>query len=179
LTGKEGLPVDAQAEAEFTEYMHHRWMRLVRLGYAVTGDRVLAEDIAQTALSRVYASWPKVRRADNPDAYVRTVVLNLCRDMRRRRRIAEVLTDAVPEPPSGWEGTDHRVTGEPELLAALMRLPSQQRRALVCRYWLDMRDADIAAYLGCAQGTVRSHISRAITTLRLNGELAKGAGNDG
>jgi DNA-directed RNA polymerase specialized sigma24 family protein len=108
LTGKEGLPVDAQAEAEFTEYMDHRWMRLVRLGYAVTGDRVLAEDIAQTALSRVYASWPKVRRASNPDAYVRAIVLNLCRDMRRRNRVAEVLTDAVPEPPSGRAGPDHR-----------------------------------------------------------------------
>lgn len=171
--------MDAQAEAEFTEYMYHSWMRLVRLGYALTGDRVLAEDIAQTALSRAYASWSKVRRADNPDAYVRTIVVNLCRDLRRRSRIAEVLTDAVPESPSAWEGPDRRATGEPELLAALMRLPARQRKALVCRYWMDMRDADIASVLGCTQGTVRSHISRAITALRLSGELAKGAGRDG
>lgn len=171
--------MDAQAEAEFTEYMYQSWMRLVRLGYALTGDRVLAEDIAQTALSRAYASWSKVRRADNPDAYVRTIVLNLCRDLRRRSRITEVLTGAIPDSPSGLEGPDHRATGEPELLAALMRLPARQRRALVCRYWLDMPDGDIAAVLGCTQGTVRSHISRAITTLRLSGEFARGAGRDG
>lgn len=170
--------MDAQADAEFTEYMHQSWMRLVRLGYALTGDRMLAEDVAQTALSRAYASWPKVRRADHPDAYMRTIVLNLCRDLHRRRKITEVLTDAVPDSPSGWNGPDHRADGKPELLAALMRLPARQRRALVCRYWLDMPDPDIASALGCTQGTVRSQISRAIAALRLNGELAKEAGRD-
>jgi DNA-directed RNA polymerase specialized sigma24 family protein len=60
--------MDSRAEAEFTEFMHGRWSRLVRLGYGLTGDLGLAEDLAQTALAKTFASWPRVRRAGDPDA---------------------------------------------------------------------------------------------------------------
>ena len=63
-----------------------------RLGYALTGDRSLGEDLAQTALAKAYASWPKVARAGDPEAYVRKIVVNACRDGFRRRHVAEVLT---------------------------------------------------------------------------------------
>ena len=55
-------------DTEFTEFMQGRWAQLVRLGYGLTGDRQLGEDLAQTALARAYASWPRVRRAGDPDA---------------------------------------------------------------------------------------------------------------
>ena len=58
--------MDAAANAEFSEFMHGRWSQLVRLGYGLTGDLQLAEDLAQTAFARAYASWARVRRADNP-----------------------------------------------------------------------------------------------------------------
>jgi DNA-directed RNA polymerase specialized sigma24 family protein len=50
--------VDTADDAEFTEFMLGCWPRLVRLGYALTGDRGLGEDLAQTALAKAYASWP-------------------------------------------------------------------------------------------------------------------------
>jgi DNA-directed RNA polymerase specialized sigma24 family protein len=55
--------MDSQAEAEFSEFMLGRWPRLVRLGYGLTGDQGLAEDLAQTALAKAFASWPQVRRS--------------------------------------------------------------------------------------------------------------------
>ena len=55
----------AAADTEFSEFMHGRWPQLVRLGYGLTGDLQLAEDLAQTAFARAYASWGRVRRADN------------------------------------------------------------------------------------------------------------------
>lgn len=86
--------MDATDDAEFTEFMLGCWPRLVRLGYALTGDRGLGEDLAQTALAKAYASWPRVARAGNPDAYVRKIVVNASRDGFRKRRVDELLTDS-------------------------------------------------------------------------------------
>jgi DNA-directed RNA polymerase specialized sigma24 family protein len=93
--------MDVRADAEFTEFMLGCWQRLVRLGYALTGDLGLAEDLAQTALARAYASWPRVRRAGEPDAYVRKIVVHASRDRFRKRRVDEVLTVSPPEPQGG------------------------------------------------------------------------------
>jgi hypothetical protein len=84
--------VDAAADTEFGDFMAARWPGLVRLSYGLTGDRQAAEDLAQTALARAYASWPRVRRADDPDAYVRRILLNANRARFRTRRVAEQLT---------------------------------------------------------------------------------------
>jgi DNA-directed RNA polymerase specialized sigma24 family protein len=48
----------AQLDREFREFMHARWPTMVRLAYGLTGDLGYAEDVAQSAFARVYASWP-------------------------------------------------------------------------------------------------------------------------
>jgi RNA polymerase sigma-70 factor (sigma-E family) len=156
--------VDAAAEAEFSEFMDGRWLQLVRLGFVLTGDRGLAEDLAQTALARAYASWPQIRRAGDPDAYVRRVLVNANHARFRKRRVAEQLTATVPEPPPAEAvgGSEDRVT----LLAALMSLPAGQRSVVVLRFWLDMTEAQVAEALGCSVGTVKTQGSRALAKLR-------------
>ncbi len=89
--------MDAQTEAEFTEFTRGRWAALVRLGYGLTGDQGLAEDLAQTALAKAYASWPRVRRAGNPDAYVRRIMVNANHSRFRKQRVTEQLTGTLPE----------------------------------------------------------------------------------
>lgn len=74
--------------------MVSRWGGLVRFAYGLTGDRGHAEDLAQTALAKAFASWPKVRRAQDPDAYVRRILINTNNHRFRKRRVVEVrLTD--------------------------------------------------------------------------------------
>jgi len=68
--------VNARDREQFEEFMTSRWPALVRLAFGLTGDRWLAEDLAQTALASAYASWWRVRRADDPDAYVRRILIN-------------------------------------------------------------------------------------------------------
>ena len=163
--------MDAAAETEFSEFMNGRWLQLLRLGYVLTGDRGLAEDLAQTALARAYASWPQIRRAGDPDAYVRRVMVNANRSRFRKRRVAEQLTGAVPEPslPDRTWTVDDRVV----LLAALMGLPPRQRSVVMLRFWLDMTETQVAEALGCSVGTVKSQAARALAKLRAGTDLGE------
>ena len=156
--------MDGAAETEFSEFMNGRWLQLIRLGFVLTGDQGLAEDLAQTALARAYASWPQIRRAGDPDAYVRRVMVNANHSRFRKRRVAEQLTGAVPEPPpvDVAGGSDDRVT----LMAALMSLPLGQRSVVVLRFWLDMTEVQVAEALGCSVGAVKAQGSRALAKLR-------------
>jgi RNA polymerase sigma-70 factor (sigma-E family) len=152
----------AMDDTEFTEFMHGRWPQLVRLGYGLTGDRQLGEDLAQTALARAYASWPRVRRASDPDAYVRKIMVNANHGRFRKHRVPERLTDRPPDTALADPVSDDRST----LIAALMTLPYGQRAVVVLRYWMDMTESETAAALGCSVGNVKSQASRALAKLR-------------
>jgi RNA polymerase sigma-70 factor (sigma-E family) len=172
-------PVSAQLDTEFREFMHARWAAMVRLAYALTGDQGHAEDVAQAAFARAYASWPKVRRTGNPEAYVRRIVVNENRNRFRKQRVAERLTDTPPEPgPGSGAGPGADATSQYDersaLMAALRRLGPRQRAVVVLRYWLGLTEAEAAAELNCSVGTVKSQASRALATLRQSAELVDG-----
>jgi RNA polymerase sigma-70 factor (sigma-E family) len=156
---------------DFTEFAASRWAGLVRLAYGLTGDRWIAEDIAQTALARAYASWWRVRRADDPDAYLRRILINTSNRRFRRHRVAEQPGDP---PDVAVAGPADLVGERAALLAALRDLPPRQRAVIVLRYWEDLTDTQIAAALGCSAGTVRSQASRALAKLRADDSLKDG-----
>ena len=162
--------MNGSALAEFSDFAHSRWPRLVRLGYGLTGDRGLAEDLAQTTLANAYASWSRVRKADDPDAYMRRILLNSYRAGFRKRRVAEQLSEAVPDlavaDPLGQHGDRAAV------LAAVAALPPKQREVVLLRYWLDLTEIQVAATLGCSLGNVKSQTARALAKLRVSAELA-------
>jgi RNA polymerase sigma-70 factor (sigma-E family) len=175
----------AQLDEEFRDFMHGRWPAMVRLAYALTADQGHAEDVAQTAFARAYASWPKVRRTGNPDAYVRRIVINENLNRFRKQRVAERLTDTLPDSVSGalpgslagsLSGSDatRQYDDRLALIAALQRLGPRQRAVIVLRYWMDLTEAEIAAALGCSVGTVKSQAARALATLRQSAELVDG-----
>ena len=161
-----------QADAEFRDFMAARWPGLVRLSYGLTGDQALAEDLAQTALVKAYAAWPRVRRADSPDAYVRRIVINTNGGRMRSRRFSEHLMPSLPDHGAPDETGQH--DDRSALVAALMTLPARQRAVVVLRYWLDLAESQVAATLGCSAGTVESPASKALAKLRLSPELAGG-----
>jgi RNA polymerase sigma-70 factor (sigma-E family) len=163
--------VNGKDREQFREFMESRWPGLVRLGYALTGDRWLAEDLAQTALARACTAWWRVRRADDPDAYVRRILINAS-NSHFRRRSPPVGARGLREVPLADPAT---VAGErSDLMAALQGLPSRQRAVIVLRYWGDLSDAQVAALLGCSEGTVRSQAWRALAKLRVSPALVDG-----
>ena len=156
---------------EFSAFALSRWPGLVRLAFGLTGDRWLAEDIAQTALARAYVAWRRVSRADDPDAYLRRILVNASNRRFRRRQVTDQPGD-LPE--VAVEGPADLVGERAALLAALRQLPPRQRAVVVLRYWNDLTDAQIAAALGCSPGTVRSQLSRALATLRASPVFGEG-----
>ena len=162
-----------QADEEFREFMASRWPGMVRLAYGLTGDQGHAEDLAQTAFAKAYASWARVSRTGNPDAYLRQIVLNENRNRFRKRRVTERLTGQLPEPGpdrlDSGAGHDERLA----LLAALRTLGPRQRAVVVLRYWAGLTETEAAAALGCSVGTVKSQAARALATLRKSAELVE------
>ena len=156
---------------DFSAFAVSRWPGLVRLAFGLTGDRWTAEDIAQTTLARAYVAWRRVSRADDPDAYLRRILVNASNRRFRRRRVAEQPGDP---PETAVEGPADLVSERTALLAALRQLPPRQRAVVVLRYWEDLTDAQIAATLGCSPGTVRSQLSRALAKLRMSPALGEG-----
>ncbi|MGC0418194.1 SigE family RNA polymerase sigma factor [Embleya sp. AB8] len=157
-------------EAEFCAFALTRRAALVRTAILLTGDVGDAEDLAQTVLAKVYVSWHRVVRADNPDAYQRRMLVNTFVSRHRRRRVKEFLAHRTPEPPVPDQ--TERVVTRSVLIAALTRLPPGRRTAVVLRYWADLSESETAAAMGCTVGTVRSQAYRGLAQLRADPDAA-------
>lgn len=155
-----------QAEpAGFDEYVSARGAGLVRFTTLLTGDVHRAEDLVQDALAKAYLRWGRIRRTDNPDVYLRRLLVNASRRWWRRRSSRELPVDRSPERPA--PGDLSADSAERDAIRRLVaRLPHRQRAVLVLRYFEDLDDAAIGEILGCGTGTVRTHAMRALHRLR-------------
>jgi RNA polymerase sigma-70 factor (sigma-E family) len=171
--GDAGGAVNASDRTQFEEFMASRWPGLVRLAFGLTGDRWLAEDLAQTALASAYAAWWRISRTDDPDAYVCRILINASKSRFRRHRLSEQPSEPgdLPDPAVADPAAD--VGERSALLTALAELPPRQRAVVVLRYVEDMTDAQVGALLGCSPSTVRSQAARALAKLRASERLAE------
>jgi RNA polymerase sigma-70 factor (sigma-E family) len=166
--------VGVESDEEFRDFMRSRWSAIVRVAYALTGDQGHAEDIAQSAFAKAYASWGRVRQAGDPDAYVRAIVIHENSQRFRKHRVREDLRAAVPEPGGRLDDELDGLAERAALRAALDQLGARQRAVIVLRYWLDMSETATARALNCSVGTVKSQTSRALATLRKHTEITDG-----
>ncbi|MEU6237611.1 SigE family RNA polymerase sigma factor [Kitasatospora sp. NPDC047058] len=160
----------AEEEADFQAFTRTRWTHLVRTAYLLTGDWHHAEDLTQTALAKAYRSWRRVSKADSPDAYVRRMLVTCNSDRFRKRRVAERLTEVLPDVTAADDAVD-QIDQRRSLLAALAALPTRQRAVVVLRYWDDRTEAETAQALGCSLGTVKSQASKGLAKLRARSGL--------
>lgn len=148
---------------DFETWAEARLAGLLRFAYLVTGSQHAAEDAVQAALTRACEKWSRVSRAEDPDTYVRRMVVNehvssWRRAGRREVTVAEVRDETV-DPTGGVDESD-------AVWRVCSALPRQQRAAVVLRFYEDLEYGEIAALLGCSETTVRSHVHRALTSLR-------------
>ena len=157
-------------EADFAAYADARWPALVRSAALLGCPAAEAEDLAQTTLVRCYLAWQRVRRAGDRDAYVYRILLNCYRDSHRRRWWAEKPAAEVPDRPE--PDATARIDTADALARALARLSAPNREAVVLRFYAHLSEQQIAEVLRIAPGTVKSRLSRALTQLSTDADLA-------
>jgi RNA polymerase sigma-70 factor (sigma-E family) len=156
--------VDAGAE-EFASFVAAREGALQRTAWLLTGDWALAQDLVQTALAKSWPRWDRITRRDDPEIYVRRVMLNTWMTWRRRSWRGERASEQVPETPApGDLAAD--VTARLAARQLLAVLTDRQRTVLVLRIFDDLSEAQVAQVLDCAVGTVKSTMSQALAKLR-------------
>jgi RNA polymerase sigma factor (sigma-70 family) len=151
----------SQDEAEFAEFFAASWEPCLRAVAASTGSMTLAEEQTAEAFARAWASWHKVGGHPAPRAWIVRTALNAGASWWQRRNKETALnTHDIATVDSQGTGLDSA------LLTALRRLPARQREVIVLRVFLDLDIETTARQLGIAPGTVRAHLSRAMTALR-------------
>ena len=150
-------------DPDFLEFFAGEFWPLRRVGFLLTGDWHQAEELAQDAMARTWAAWPRVRGYDRPAAFARKVLLNRHRSLLRRAVVEarHRLAGRVEERHQPDVAADDLV-----LWQALQRLPARQRSAIVLRYYLDLPEAEVARLLGVPVGTVKSWTHRGLARLR-------------
>ena len=149
-------------DAAFSEFVAARQARLRRVAYALCGDWHRAEDLLQTALTKLYVAWPRIRHEGNEEAYCRQIMVRANIDESRRPWRRERPSDQLPELPAD---APTPVEERSALFDALQSLPQQQRKVVVLRHWLGLSVRETAAELGITEGTVKSHSSRGLAAL--------------
>jgi RNA polymerase sigma-70 factor (sigma-E family) len=151
-------------DEEFTAFVGAATPRLRRTAYLMCRDWHLAQDLTQLTLAKMYASWPRIWRTANLDAYSRRVLMNAVFDQRRRRSDSEVVLADLPEPPVA------RADGTAELHVTLMRalatLPVRDQAIVVLRHWEDQSVETVAAILEVSTSVVKMQSLRSLSRLR-------------
>jgi RNA polymerase sigma-70 factor (sigma-E family) len=154
-----------RAQLDFAAFYEAHWDNCMRVLLVNGCEPALAEDVVAEAFARAWASWRTVRRHPNPQAWVMRTALNLRVSWWRRRR-HEVSFDGHDRTP-GANLTDDPGSGvDAALIRVLRQLPTRQREVIALRVFFDLDTHSTARLLGIAAGTVKAHLSRAITALR-------------
>ena len=154
-----------------------------RLAYTILGSAEEAEDEAQEGFVRAYRALDRFRRGAPVRPWLLTIVANAARSRRTTaaRRHTLALQAAATHPSDDSAQSPEAVTliaeQRRELLGAVNVLRDDDRRVIAYRYFLDLSEAEMAEILGCARGTVKSRLSRALGRLRQ--QLATGAPTTG
>jgi RNA polymerase sigma-70 factor (sigma-E family) len=158
--------LDREREEAIAELFELHHLPLVRLAVLLGADD--AEDVVAEAFYQLYRRWRRLRSPEAAANYLRSVVVNLTR--MRIRHLQVVRKHAArdgAEPAHAVSGEEHAVLRDDQkaLVAAVRALPARQREALVLRFWLDLRESEIAEAMGITAGSVKVHVSRGMAAL--------------
>ena len=158
------MVVSEDLRTDLERLIAERGDQLMRAAVALTGGREAAEDLLQAAFERLIRNWRRV--SCDPEDYLRRILYNLAADgWRRRGRWRRALPALAARQRPAPDIADAVALRE-AVAGLLLQLPPRQRAVLLLRYWEQLSEAETAAVLGCAEGTVKSAASRGLARLR-------------
>lgn len=157
--------MSGEPRADFETFYAESRDRVLRAVVAATGVRDQAEDCTAEAFVRALTHWDRVAGHPAPEAWVVRTAVNITRDRARRqtrylRLLPRLAESAVPD------RHDPEPMVDPGLLSHIRSLPERQRQVLAYRVFLGLSAAQTAAELGITTGSVGTHLSRALASLR-------------
>ncbi|WP_399896549.1 RNA polymerase sigma factor [Streptomyces sp. BBFR51] len=155
---------DVERETAMIRLFDGQHAQLVRLAVLLGADQD-AEDVVAEAFCVLHSRWYRLRAPQAAAAYLRSVVCNLVRMRIRRLQVSRRHADVRLDPVASAEATAMLHEDQRQVVDALEGLPTRQREALVLRYWMDLREREIAEAMGISTGAVKSHISRGMHAL--------------
>jgi RNA polymerase sigma factor (sigma-70 family) len=165
---------------EFEVWLQERQTTFLRAAKTICFDTQNAEDVLQEALADVYQKWARIKKHDNPEAYLMRVMISRHRDMRRKWLRKQ------EEKETSWELVESiRAIGDKSdeiaerllVQSALKSLTAIQRAVLVLIYEHGLPLREVAVILEIPLGTAASHLARAKAAvaahLEVTGELQR------
>jgi RNA polymerase sigma-70 factor (sigma-E family) len=154
---------DDGMDPDFVAFFTTTLPQVVTAARRVTGDLAAAEDAASEAMAKAYLRWPELRHLAHRRAWVLRVAINeAIATVRAQARRERILRRQPPE---------RAVLDEPQetpqgLVGHIRRLPRRQREVISLRYYAELTTEEVASTLGISAGAVKSHVHRALGTLR-------------
>jgi RNA polymerase sigma-70 factor (ECF subfamily) len=148
--------VVTQSPESFDDFYRREYAAVVGLAYALSGNRWIAEDLAQDAFLAAHRGWERISAFDQPGAWVRRVVSNLAVPAFRRRvaegkAIARLVLRQTP-------AVGELSADDADFWRAVRSLPRRQSQVIALFYLDDRPIADVAQILDMAPGTVKKHL---------------------
>jgi RNA polymerase sigma-70 factor (ECF subfamily) len=134
------------------------------VAYHFFNDRGRAADIAQDVFLKLYRSLPEIESAGHLTNWLRQVTARRCIDALRRSRFPFVSLEAAEHVATPAGGSDPFL--ERRIRSCIAGLPARQRLLVTLRYQEDLGPNEISEAMGIPVNTVKSHLHRALQTLR-------------
>ncbi|MCK6511121.1 RNA polymerase sigma factor [Myxococcota bacterium] len=179
-----------EKEKLFRDLVTRNRQRAYWMAYDILQNAAEAEDLSQEAFLRAYEKWDEFRGESSRDTWTLRILINLCLSHRRRRglwnRISDWLRQESPDAQL-MGGSDHPRNAEQHAVdhsiseairEAMKHLSEGQRTAFALRYLHEMSIQEIAEATGSAEGTIKSHLFRALRAMRIHLE-ALGISDEG
>ena len=150
--------IDGDPAAEVAALYRRTWPRLIGLLVSIGGSRADAEEIAQDAYVKLLGRWDKIRRYDDPEAWVRAVAVRALVSRLRRQQVAARAAAKLMGRSAEVRGPDGDAL---DVAAALARITPAHRAVVVLHHVMDLPIEQIADELELPPGTVKSRLARA------------------
>ena len=151
---------------DFEQLVDEHQSMVFSLAWRMTGDRGLAEEIAQDVFMELDRHMGKMESPDHVRFWLRRVTVNRSTDALRRRKVRGIDLWVEIEDQHGVPAENRSTPLGARLEHLLTTLPEAQRAALVLRYQEDMLPEEIAATMDAPLATVKSNLQRGLKLLR-------------